>query len=1560
MSSAKLKGSDKSSEACCMAFTPQSSPTRGGEVIFITYSDEYPLPDSGDFYMVFEGKNQRHVTTAQQLNAFTLRAIVPDHDQAEKVSLTIYCTKDNKLGSLSSHKFSYSLEIEQIIARLLADGASESKLFECVGSLSVISKNFSKELKDILDSRITNAFEFLDLSPSWSLFGENGIENYSNRNGQETLLHICARLGFTQLATYLLDQPGSMEALHMKDKEGKIPEEIAREKGMTLLADMFSRGPGDCQKRTAKDTSKPQVKKSEIGTTTISSYKSPKQNSLEKDIEMLRDINSLVEEEMKKRIPKLRHSWPIRRKTKDVTEDASSSDEELKQINRELSPKRFTSQLNSVSTGRSSGGGNRHLLEQNLKRLRDINEEIQKLRMVNSHRGSREGSRGGMQARHLRRLSCPSLSGQDILQAHIIAAGKAKEEKQIMNGTVEKKVEKYLPASDKIRTLPTKGDTQRQEDSAPALDSKLLSVDGKSDSVRRAHSWGKCDEERPELHKRVSSSLDDLSKEVNGEENKNVKARGKLDVVKNKRPVSLNLERLESPKEEANKLADILDSIKKASDKTKSTSNVSLASLNDVDVNLNNQENALLNPSKSTLHTKSYSYSCLADLKLGDDGNPVDEQKTGSQFSPEVQKRTLTKAETQLSLYDFLNDDEKRRQLHLNAKAAKKWYSLHALVTIREAHDKSQNKLSLEEFLGEHGPESADDSEELEKERHESKGIRRFSQLFSSKQKPLKRELPKLQKGNSSRNSLRKDKSFAMRNKDGEDSKLVEGQKTALGRRASGVTNKTSKPGEQVPTLPNPSLLTRSGRGNNLSARASLHTKPTSPLSFRSRSFTMDEENKEKGKDKGKDKDPGVSPDVSGDDEDDDESEIGLECQNDPSLEIKDEPEAWSVTVDKKILKKMTAKDIKRQDVIHELIQTEVHHVRTLKIMQKIFYKGMLNTLNMPQDTVDQILPRLNDLLQINGDFLNLLKASEGEDTVVNSIGDVLEQQFSGENSEKMKSAYGEFCSSHMESVELYKKLMQKDKKFADFIKRCNLNKHTRRLSIPECITLITQRLTKYPILIEAIVKTTKESKPDFTSLKNSVTLVKEILQSVDQTIKDYEKQKQAQDMRMKLDLKVTVTYGRNGKKVKNIDFASNTSKLIHDGVLLWKTAKGKLNETRVLIMEDMLVFLEEKDKKYSLLSLDQKAPVIRLKNLMVREVATDRKAIFLVSTSLRGPEMYEIVCESPSEKKRWMDIIKDAAAKAPAEDDQPEDGLIRTATDERRKFIVRRASVLIEQIQNKELEDFDRGKNLSEMQELVSQIESLQDSKSKIDAEKSKELARAKESLVTAIQQVSFDGASLEEPQSDTRGSTPSLAVTGPGSNGPKRAETFSGFDTKLKPDNINRASSMRAPERPGIGFPSRQVPGTISPVVGSPKVKHKRRASGGVLPFLTKSNSKEDKEPAGTTGDGASDSASSSPTQTPIPSPGPGQESEGGNESDSAIKSARFRPVRDRGDMSPPAVTNVEAPYSRVKPTPKEGLSHISSPRTQRQARELLKSEGDKDRDQKSPSTAPEVIYF
>ena len=44
---------------------------------------------------------------------------------------------------------------------------------------------------------------------------------------------------------------------------------------------------------------------------------------------------------------------------------------------------------------------------------------------------------------------------------------------------------------------------------------------------------------------------------------------------------------------------------------------------------------------------------------------------------------------------------------------------------------------------------------------------------------------------------------------------------------------------------------------------------------------------------------------------------------------------------------------------------------------------------------------------------------------------------------------------------------------------------------------------------------------------------------------------------------------------------------------------------------------------------------MIKLKNVMVREVATDAKAFFLLSTSKDGPEMYEVVCSTVKEKKK-------------------------------------------------------------------------------------------------------------------------------------------------------------------------------------------------------------------------------------------------------------------------------------------------------------------------------------
>lgn len=82
--------------------------------------------------------------------------------------------------------------------------------------------------------------------------------------------------------------------------------------------------------------------------------------------------------------------------------------------------------------------------------------------------------------------------------------------------------------------------------------------------------------------------------------------------------------------------------------------------------------------------------------------------------------------------------------------------------------------------------------------------------------------------------------------------------------------------------------------------------------------------------------------------------------------------------------------------------------------------------------------------------------------------------KFSDENGEKMKQVYGDFCSRHTEAVSFFKELQQHNKRFQNFIKQQGNNSLVRRREIPECILLVTQRITKYPVLLERILQYTQ------------------------------------------------------------------------------------------------------------------------------------------------------------------------------------------------------------------------------------------------------------------------------------------------------------------------------------------------------------------------------------------------------------------------------------------------------------------------------------------------------
>eukprot|EP00062_Callorhinchus_milii_P019520 gi/632974167/ref/XP_007903523.1/ PREDICTED: rho guanine nucleotide exchange factor 28 [Callorhinchus milii] len=368
--------------------------------------------------------------------------------------------------------------------------------------------------------------------------------------------------------------------------------------------------------------------------------------------------------------------------------------------------------------------------------------------------------------------------------------------------------------------------------------------------------------------------------------------------------------------------------------------------------------------------------------------------------------------------------------------------------------------------------------------------------------------------------------------------------------------------------------------------------------------------------------------------------------------------ESWSLTVDPTFCDKQEKDLIKRQDVIYELMQTEMHHIQILEIMSEIFRKGMKEDLQFDHSTIDRIFPCLDELLEIHKNFFFCLKERRRESFVEDSernffisrIGNILMQQFSDENANKMKQTYGDFCSHHNEAVSVFKELQQQNKKFQHFIRQQSNNLLVRRLGVPECILLVTQRITKYPVLLERILQYTKEGTEEHKDVTKSLSLIKDIIAAVDTKVNKYEKEQKLLDILNKFENK-TCAKLKNGHTFRKQDLLSGERELLHDGSVYWKTATGRLKDITGLLLTDVLIFLQDKDQKYTFAAVDQKPAVISLQKLIVREVANEERGMFLISASSAGPEMYEIHTNSKEDRNTWMRLIRLAVESCPEEE---------------------------------------------------------------------------------------------------------------------------------------------------------------------------------------------------------------------------------------------------------------------------------------------------------------------
>ncbi|KAJ8249502.1 hypothetical protein GJAV_G00236130 [Gymnothorax javanicus] len=360
------------------------------------------------------------------------------------------------------------------------------------------------------------------------------------------------------------------------------------------------------------------------------------------------------------------------------------------------------------------------------------------------------------------------------------------------------------------------------------------------------------------------------------------------------------------------------------------------------------------------------------------------------------------------------------------------------------------------------------------------------------------------------------------------------------------------------------------------------------------------------------------------------------------------EAESWTFTVDRKYLKQLRKDVIKRQDVIYELMRTEMHHLRTLRVVAEVYRKGMLTEVALEPQTAERVFPALDELLEIHSGFLTRLlelrrEGSESGAFLIHNIGDVLVTQFSGSTAERMKTVYGKFCSHHKEALNFYKELYAKDKQFQAFIMRKMSSPVVRRQGIPEYILLVTQRITKYPVLLQRLLQHTKEGAGERAAVTQALLLVRQLISAVNRKVEQHELKQRLREVYSRMDAR-SVMRMQSGEMFAREDLLRGRT-LLHHGSLQLRTSAGRLKEALALLLSDVFVFLQEKDQKYIFASLDQRSTVLSLHKLIVREVANEERGLFLIAAGVERPEMVEVLTASREERSAWIQLIQEAVS---------------------------------------------------------------------------------------------------------------------------------------------------------------------------------------------------------------------------------------------------------------------------------------------------------------------------
>ncbi|XP_065362778.1 protein vav [Calliphora vicina] len=183
-----------------------------------------------------------------------------------------------------------------------------------------------------------------------------------------------------------------------------------------------------------------------------------------------------------------------------------------------------------------------------------------------------------------------------------------------------------------------------------------------------------------------------------------------------------------------------------------------------------------------------------------------------------------------------------------------------------------------------------------------------------------------------------------------------------------------------------------------------------------------------------------------------------------------------------------------RDYVIRELIDTESNYLDVLNALKTKFMAPMERLLT-PVD-IKQIFPRIKELADIHTKFLDKLRESLQPNAKMKMSQVFLEFR-------EPFLIYGEYCSCLLGAIDYLGDVCKKNQIIEELVQNCEREYNVGKLQLRDILSVPMQRILKYHLLLDKLVKETSPMHEDYRSLERAKEAMIDVSQYINEVKRD-------------------------------------------------------------------------------------------------------------------------------------------------------------------------------------------------------------------------------------------------------------------------------------------------------------------------------------------------------------------------------------------------------------------------------------------------------------------------